>query len=89
MFQVCVIGAGPCGLRSALELRLMGCSVQLIEQRVLFSRNNVLHLWPFVIEDLKNLGAKVLYPKFCTGSMNHISKLEVEKKGNIFRTYFI
>ena len=37
------------------------------------SRNNVLHLWPWVIEDLKSLGAKNFYPRFCTGTMNHIS----------------
>ena len=36
-------------------------------------RNNVLHLWPWVIEDLKSLGAKNFYPRFCTGTMNHIS----------------
>ena len=38
-----------------------------------FFRNNVLHLWPWVIEDLKSLGAKNFYPRFCTGTMNHIS----------------
>ena len=36
-------------------------------------RNNVLHLWPWTIEDLKSLGAKNFYPRFCTGTMNHIS----------------
>ena len=33
----------------------------------------MLHLWPWVIEDLKSLGAKHFYPRFCTGTMNHIS----------------
>ena len=46
----------------------------MLEKRTSFTRNNVLHIWPFVIEDLKSLGVKVFYPKFCTGSMNHISK---------------
>ena len=36
-------------------------------------RNNVLHLWPWTIEDLKTLGAKHFFPRFCTGTMNHIS----------------
>lgn len=37
------------------------------------SRNNVLHLWPFVIEDLRALGAKKFFGKFCAGSIDHIS----------------
>lgn len=45
-----------------------------MEKREDFTRNNVLHLWPFVIKDLKKLGAKILYPKFCLGNINHISK---------------
>jgi hypothetical protein len=40
-----------------------------------FSRHNVLHLWPYVITDLKNLGAKVFYGKFATGQIEHISML--------------
>lgn len=37
------------------------------------SRNNVLHLWPFVIEDLRALGAKKFFGKFCAGAIDHIS----------------
>ncbi|CAB4061428.1 MICAL [Lepeophtheirus salmonis] len=70
---ILVIGSGPVGLRTAIEAQLLGANVYVVEKRTSFTRNNVLHLWPFVIEDLKSLGAKVLYPKFCTGSMNHIS----------------
>ena len=72
--SVVVIGAGPCGLRMAIECVLLGCDVELIEKRETFSRNNVLHLWPFTIEDLKKLGAKKFYGKFCAGSLDHISK---------------
>eukprot|EP00095_Tigriopus_kingsejongensis_P001255 maker-scaffold374_size191929-snap-gene-0.34 protein:Tk01255 transcript:maker-scaffold374_size191929-snap-gene-0.34-mRNA-1 annotation:"mical" len=71
--EITVIGAGPCGLRTAIELRLLGFHVIVLEQRKDFTRNNVLHLWSFVIEDLKRLGMKVMFPKFCIGSMNHIS----------------
>ncbi|XP_067940101.1 protein-methionine sulfoxide oxidase mical3b-like isoform X3 [Watersipora subatra] len=71
--RVLVIGAGPCGLRSAIECKLLGARVVLVEKRDGFSRNNVLHLWPFVIHDLKSLGAKAFYPKFCAGSIDHIS----------------
>lgn len=74
IFQVLIIGAGPCGLRMAIECALLGCKVVLLEKRDRFSRNNVLHIWPFVIQDLKNLGAKLFYPKFCAGSIDHISK---------------
>ncbi len=48
----------------------------MLEKRNSFTRNNVLHIWPFVIEDLKALGCKVFFPKFCTGAMNHISERE-------------
>ena len=40
-----------------------------------FSRNNVLHLWPYTIVDLERIGAKQFYPKFGTGQIDHISKL--------------
>lgn len=68
-----IIGGGPCGLRTAIELALLGCKVVVIEKRDTFSRNNVLHLWPFTIHDLRALGAKKFYGKFCAGSIDHIS----------------
>ncbi|XP_030281730.1 F-actin-monooxygenase mical2b isoform X3 [Sparus aurata] len=68
-----IIGGGPCGLRTAIELALLGCKVVVIEKRDTFSRNNVLHLWPYTIQDLRGLGAKKFYGKFCAGSIDHIS----------------
>ncbi|XP_014899759.1 F-actin-monooxygenase mical1 isoform X1 [Poecilia latipinna] len=68
-----VLGAGPCGLRTAIELSLLGAQVVLLEKREEFTRNNVLHLWPFTICDLRELGAKKFYGKFCAGSLDHIS----------------
>ncbi|XP_063052869.1 F-actin-monooxygenase mical2b isoform X2 [Engraulis encrasicolus] len=68
-----IIGGGPCGLRTAIELALLGAKVVLIEKRDSFSRNNVLHLWPYTIHDLKELGAKKFYGKFCAGAIDHIS----------------
>ncbi|XP_070406627.1 F-actin-monooxygenase mical2b isoform X3 [Nothobranchius furzeri] len=68
-----IIGGGPCGLRTAIELALLGCKVVVIEKRDTFSRNNVLHLWPYTIHDLRALGAKKFYGKFCAGSIDHIS----------------
>ncbi|XP_047013917.1 F-actin-monooxygenase MICAL2 isoform X12 [Ictalurus punctatus] len=68
-----IIGGGPCGLRTAIELAFLGAKVVVIEKRDTFSRNNVLHLWPFTIHDLRGLGAKKFYGKFCAGAIDHIS----------------
>lgn len=72
--QCLVVGAGPCGLRAAVELALLGARVVLVEKRTKFSRHNVLHLWPFTIHDLRALGAKKFYGRFCTGTLDHISE---------------
>lgn len=71
--NVLVIGAGPCGLRTAIEAQLLGARVVVVEKRDRFSRNNVLHLWPYNITDLRGLGAKKFYGKFCAGAIDHIS----------------
>ncbi|XP_060223004.1 F-actin-monooxygenase MICAL2 isoform X1 [Meriones unguiculatus] len=68
-----IVGGGPCGLRTAIELAYLGAKVVVVEKRDTFSRNNVLHLWPFTIHDLRDLGAKKFYGKFCAGSIDHIS----------------
>lgn len=68
-----VVGAGPCGLRVAIEFAFLGAKVIIVEKRDIFSRNNVLHLWPFTIHDLRALGAKKFYGKFCTGTLDHAS----------------
>lgn len=73
--QVLIIGGGPCGLRTAIEAQLLGAKVVVVEKRDRFSRHNVLHLWPFVIHDLRALGAKKFFGKFCAGSIDHISTL--------------
>lgn len=61
-------------MRTAIELALLGAKVVVIEKRDTFSRNNVLHLWPYTIHDLRGLGAKKFYGKFCAGAIDHISK---------------
>lgn len=76
-WQCLVVGAGPCGLRAAVELALLGAHVVLVEKRTKFSRHNVLHLWPFTIHDLRALGAKKFYGRFCTGTLDHISEYDV------------
>ena len=59
--RVMIIGAGPCGLRTAIEAQLLGAKVVVVEKRDRYSRNNVLHLWPCNIQELRALGAKKFY----------------------------
>ena len=70
--HVLVVGAGPVGLRAAVEAAFLGAKVDLVEKRDSFTRNNSLHLWPFLITDLKNLGAKKFYGRFCSSTIDHI-----------------
>ena len=72
-FRIVIVGAGPIGLRMAIEGSLLGAEVHVIEKRTSFTRNNVAHLWHFTIEDFKMLGVKKLYGGFCAGNINHIS----------------
>ena len=71
--RVLVVGAGPVGLRTAIEAQLLGARTVIVERRPKFTRNNVLKLWKFLLHDLKSLGAKKFYGKFATGSINHIN----------------
>jgi len=57
-----IVGSGPVGLRCALELRLLGAEVVVLERRAAYERINRLHLWKWCGEDLKGWGAKVLEP---------------------------
>lgn len=57
-----VVGAGPVGLRLALELCLLGCDVIVAEKRSAFDRINRLHLWQWVSKDLQSWGAKIFEP---------------------------
>ncbi|CAE8604938.1 unnamed protein product, partial [Polarella glacialis] len=61
----CVVcGAGPVGLRAAIELRALGAEVSVFEKRRQFSRLNRLKLWEWVKFDLIGWGARQLMPKF-------------------------
>ena len=57
----------------ALETQFLGARTTVIESRHSLDRNNVVKLWGFVMEDLRSLGAKKLYPQFGNGSVDHIS----------------
>ena len=58
--KVLIIGAGPCGLRMAMEMQFLGAETTVIEARPYIDRNNVLIVWAFVTEDLKSHGAQKL-----------------------------
>mmetsp|Transcript_78618 Transcript_78618/g.218286 ORF Transcript_78618/g.218286 Transcript_78618/m.218286 type:complete len:923 (-) Transcript_78618:190-2958(-) len=60
-----VCGAGPCGLRAALELALLGASPTVVEKRAAAescNRINRIHLWEWCKLDLLAWGAKVFDP---------------------------
>ena len=61
-------------MKMAIEGRLLGSQVVVVDMRDYVTRNNVIHLWPPVIHDLKSIGAKIFYKKFCMGSVDHISE---------------
>ncbi|KAE9119958.1 hypothetical protein PF001_g18605 [Phytophthora fragariae] len=77
--RVCIVGAGPVGLRAAVELALLGGHVTVLEKRKRFSRENMLHLWPWVVQDLASLGAKVLFRHFCRSKTYfHVSTRQLQ-----------
>ena len=77
--RVCVIGAGPVGLRCAVELAMCGATVTVIEQRRAFTRANILKMWPFLVHDLRGLGAKIFFPQYCTGGLMHIGTRRLQQ----------
>ncbi|GMF38920.1 unnamed protein product [Phytophthora fragariaefolia] len=77
--NVCIVGAGPVGLRAAVETALLGGQVVVVEKRAVFSRESRLHLWPWVVQDMIALGAKVFYPQFCkTSTYFHVSTRQLQ-----------
>ncbi|RQM22348.1 hypothetical protein B5M09_008858 [Aphanomyces astaci] len=59
--RVLIVGGGPVGLRTAIEVALLGGDAIVVEKRANFNRENILHLFPWVVHDLTKLGAKVFY----------------------------
>ncbi|KAE9270472.1 hypothetical protein PF001_g28786 [Phytophthora fragariae] len=63
--RVCIVGAGPVGLRAAVELALLGSHVSVLEKRTKFNRENMLHLWPWVVQDVGELGGGCAWESGC------------------------
>ncbi|KAI9034285.1 hypothetical protein DFJ74DRAFT_762909, partial [Hyaloraphidium curvatum] len=71
---VLCVGAGPSGLRAAIEACFLRCrQVKVVEKRATFTRHNVLHLWPWTMADLKKIGLKHVFAKFGVGGIEHIA----------------
>ena len=80
--RVVISGAGPVGLRAAVEAALNGMIVHVIEKRDIFSRVNILMLWQGTADDLVSYGAKSFYPKFTNRNMGnaplHLGTREIQ-----------
>lgn len=50
--SLAISGAGPCGLRAAVEAALAGLKVRVIELRNVCTRHNVLKVWQNSVDDL-------------------------------------
>lgn len=74
-----VVGAGPVGLRCAIELAMLGLKVDVLERRASFSRLQVLHLWSWVEHDLIDLGVKTIDPSiFAAADYKHVSTCQLQ-----------
>jgi 2-polyprenyl-6-methoxyphenol hydroxylase-like FAD-dependent oxidoreductase len=40
-----IVGSGPGGLRTAIEFAFLGVRATVLEKRLDYSRNNLLHIW--------------------------------------------
>jgi hypothetical protein len=58
--RVCIVGAGPAGLRTAVELALLGASVCVVEAAQDVTSMAQLRLWGCVVHDLLALGLQAL-----------------------------
>jgi hypothetical protein len=76
--NVVVSGAGPCGLRAAVELALLGHSVTIVELRGECSRHNILKTWIPTIDDLMNLGLRSFVPGFKPHGHLHLGTRELQ-----------
>ena len=77
--RVLVSGAGPVGLRAAVEAAMMGMEVHVVEKREIFSRVNILTLWKQTADDLMSFGARAFYPRFSNmANFLHLGTREIQ-----------
>ena len=80
--RVVISGAGPVGLRAAVEAALMGMRVHVLEKRDVFSRVNILMLWQPTADDMIAYGGRTFYPKFTNRNIGssplHLGTREIQ-----------
>ncbi|KAJ3021544.1 hypothetical protein HKX48_008306 [Thoreauomyces humboldtii] len=73
-----ISGAGPCGLRSAVESAVLGHNVTIIELRKDFSRHNIIKTWRTTIQDLTCLGLGQFMPQFQPHGHSHLETRQIQ-----------
>ncbi|KAJ3129902.1 hypothetical protein HK098_007656 [Nowakowskiella sp. JEL0407] len=76
--RILISGAGPCGLRVAVEAAMVGMKVHIVERRSSFSRHNIIKTWSCTISDLLSLGLQVYYPQFKPHGHLHLGTREIQ-----------
>ena len=71
--KVLVVGAGPIGLRVAVEMCALGHSVTVLEKRDRCSRLNILKLWEETASDFEQLGLKLVDSRWCTRHNGYVT----------------
>lgn len=82
--KVFICGAGPVGLRAAIENLINGHFVTIVEKRDDFSRLNVIKTWPVTLDDLFQLGMSVYLPNFKTNGVSHCGTRDMQN--TLFKT---
>ena len=78
-YRVLICGAGPVGLRSAVEAATLGLDVVVVEKRTAFSRANIITLWDETMADLLSLGGKLFCPNLVsTGNPKHAGTRDMQ-----------
>ncbi|KAI8802617.1 hypothetical protein BJ742DRAFT_533351 [Cladochytrium replicatum] len=77
-WRVVISGAGPCGLRAAVECAMLGYDTTVIELRGEFSRHNIMKTWQPTISDLMNFGLIQFYPLFKPHGHLHLGIREMQ-----------
>lgn len=74
-----VCGAGPVGLRVAVEAQMLGFQVTVVEKRTDFSRANIITFWKETMDDILSLAARTYCPNIVTaGDVRHLGTREVQ-----------
>jgi len=68
-----VAGAGPVGLRSAVEAALLGFPTTIVERRTQVSRHNIIKTWQHTVDDFVGLGAQVFFPGLRAHDVPHLA----------------